>query len=529
MHSEPIPNSLMRRHFEWSLTSRPQDGCRFASHMGGDARVLAAVAICLAIVVIALISSPACLHWFLVPLFACGVICCSDGLLLFSDNGRNLFQPVPLVGAFGVYFFFIAPILHVATDYWFTSEVWAPKEVPEDWRPWLGLMAMFNLVGLGIYKLTYRHFTRLFVRRRNFVFPRLNRRYLKAYGLVFCGVMVVLQGFVYYRFDGIQGFVQAFGAGTKGQNSDFGGLGWLFALAESFPIVFVTLSTVLLRHHLKKINALTFLAYMTVAFVVTMLFGGLRGSRGNTIYTLAYILGIFHLTVRPVSRKLVATLAVLLALFMYVYGFYKSNPDLFSDPASMASTILSQEARSHLEVTSHRSLETMLMGDLDRADIQAYLLFRMIGQESEVQLAYGRTYVEGALGFIPYNLFHFRPPGKLKYGTDALYGPGTYSPTLFSTKIYGVAGETMLNFGAYSAPLGFLMLALTVGYAQALGARLLSPWDARRYFVPIASLACIVCVSSDLDNVIFVLLQHALMPYVLVRFSSGLKPQRLGS
>jgi hypothetical protein len=161
------------------------------------------------------------------------------------------------------------------------------------------------------------------------------------------------------------------------------------------------------------------------------------------------------------------------------------------------------------------------MGDLERSDLQAYLLFRLSQPGSNVELAYGRTYVEGALDFIPYEIFHYRLPGKLKYGTNVVFGADTYSPgRAASTKIYGLAGETMLNFGVYSAPFGFILLAAAVGYARAIGGRL-SAADSRWYFVPILSIACVVFVSSDLDNVIFILLQHALVPFVVIRLCSG--------
>ena len=246
---------------------------------------------------------------------------------------------------------------------------------------------------------------------------------------------------------------------------------------------------------------------------------------GETPFIPSHIIcGIIHLTVRPITRKELALLTPVLLLFMYLYGFYKASPQLFSSagrPLSWLGQILSPESRSNLEGNTHRDLRAVLMGDLDRSDLQAYLLFRMIGQGSDVELAYGRTYLDGALSFIPYEIFHYRPPGKLKFGTNVVYGNGTYSPTRFYTKIYGLTGETMLNFGPYSAPLGFLLLAAAVGYARAVYRRLSSPTDARRYLVPLLPIACIVCLSSDLDNILFVLLQHGLVPFVLIMLCSS--------
>jgi hypothetical protein len=405
--------------------------------------------------------------------------------------------------------------MHLVTEYWFTSESWGPKDIPEDWRPWVGLMAILNLIGLGIYKLSYRYFTRLFQKRSPLLSSTISVRAMKFYGPLLSAIMLLLQIYVYYRFGGIGGFVQSFAGTTTGKSADFQGLGWLFALAESFPVLFVILCTVIFKQHLRRTGTVRLVVYIGLSFVLAMLCGGLRGSRGNTIYTIGYIIGIVHFTVRPIDRKLLGLCGIISLAFMYIYGFYKSSPQLFTDPASLTTTILSTESRSHLEKKTGRSLQAVLMGDLDRTDVQAYLLYRMMNKEFNVQLAYGRTYLEGALCYIPYGLLQYRPLGKLKYGTDAVYGEGTYASSFVSSKIYGVAGEAMLNFGPYSAPLGFILLAAAVGYARALCSRL-SSTDARRYFVPIMSMMCIVCVSSDLDNVLFLLLQHAFVPFILI-------------
>lgn len=502
----PVPTARPARR-QWSATT-------------SSSRLLAASVICLAIVGIAMALAPGCMHWFMIPVFFCGVACCFDGLQIFSRKCRDIFQPVPLLGAFGVYFFFLAPIIHVATDYWFTSEPWAPKEVPEDWRTWLGLMAVLNLIGLGVYKTLRGPFTRLFLRRRLFTFPQINVRAVRSYGAIALALLFLLQVYVYYLFGGVTSFVEAFGSATQGKDSSFNGLGWLLALAESFPVMLVIVCCVLFKRHLASVGSLRLFAYFTVAFALSLLFGGLRGSRGNTVFTLAYIIGIVHCTVRPVAPRVLALFAAVCLMFMYVYGFYKANPLFFANPIDFANTLLSSESRSYLEHTSHRSLEGVLMGDLERSDLQAYLLFRMSQRGSAVELAYGRTYAEGAVDFIPYFIFHYRLPGKVKYGTNAMFGQDTYAPGPYaSSKIYGLAGETMLNFGAYSVPLGFILLAAAAGYARALSQGTAAA-DSRWYFVPIISIACVVLISSDLDNVIFLLLQHALVPLIVVKICS---------
>src|ERR1041385_9234950 len=111
-------------------------------------RIPLAAAICLAILAIAVTASSNCLHWFIIPLFLCGLLCCIDALDLLAQKGRHLFDPVPLIGVFGVFYFYVAPLLHVGRDYWFINVNFAPADRPEDWRTWLGWMGTINLVSL---------------------------------------------------------------------------------------------------------------------------------------------------------------------------------------------------------------------------------------------------------------------------------------------------------------------------------------------------------------------------------------------
>jgi hypothetical protein len=510
-----------------SVGTRPCTSYPLRRDGGAAWRSVTATAICTGIAAFALATSPECRHWFVIPAFACGLLCCIDGLKLFSDNGRNLFQPAALVGAFGTYFFFVGPLLHVGRDYWFTTtDYWAPKQSPEDWRTWLGLMAILNLVGLCVYKLLYEKFTRLFVKKRSRQFYALDAKAVKSYGLVCSIIILFLQIYVYYHFGGVGSFVQSVSDSSLRTGSDFDGLGWLLAIAESFPILFVIMSTVLYKRGFEKMSVLHWGIYIAGTTVLVLLCGGLRGSRGNTVFTIVYIIGIIHFAVRPLSGRWIMSFAVVSLFFMYIYGFYKASPGLFSDPAQIVDTLLSPESRANLEQTTHRNFDGVLMGDLERSDMQAYLLYRMMEDGGSIQYAYGRTYVEGLVDFIPFYILRFRAPGKLLYGTNAVFGEGTYlSRVSVYTKIYGLAGEAMLNFGPYSSPFAFVLLAAAVGYAGAVNYRL-GPSDSRRFLVPILSITCISVLASDFDNVIFVLLQHALIPAVFVMSCSRRVSQR---
>ncbi len=66
-------------------------------------------------------------------------------------------------------------------------------------------------------------------------------------------------------------------------------------------------------------------AMMFTYLVLTMLFGGLRGARSNTVWAIFWAVGMIHFFVRPVPKKIIFAGAVFLFGFMYVYGFFKSG------------------------------------------------------------------------------------------------------------------------------------------------------------------------------------------------------------
>ena len=76
-------------------------------------------------------GSGQCLHWFLLPLTICGILIGVDAARWCTGEVET-FDPVGLIGLFGVYFFFVAPLLHLYWGHWI-DEV-AP---PPDWRFWL--------------------------------------------------------------------------------------------------------------------------------------------------------------------------------------------------------------------------------------------------------------------------------------------------------------------------------------------------------------------------------------------------------
>jgi hypothetical protein len=97
-------------------------------------------------------------------------------------------------------------------------------------------------------------------------------------------ITLSLQIWIYNRFDGIVGYIQAYEA--RHQAELFAGMGWLFMLSESFPI----LLAFGYAHYARKNGRLqswqAIVLFLLLFVVLRLFFGGMRGSRSNTIWAL---------------------------------------------------------------------------------------------------------------------------------------------------------------------------------------------------------------------------------------------------
>ena len=466
-------------------------------------------------------SYPQVVHWFVIPVLFCGALIGADAVDWL--RGRvNLFDPAGIVGVLGVHFFLLAPLLHVCWGSWLSDQL-PPVDPPPDWRDWLGYMGILNAAGLVVYRCV-RDRVAARVRTSRLNYWQLNAKRLFLAAAVGLTVSAIAQYLLYAQFGGVTGFLDAFRDDVQTRDASdafdtegpLAGQGWLIMITDCFPIFAIICFAVWVKRARLRLGSFTIALVLLGFFMVRMLFGGLHGSRSNTLYALFWAAGIIHLWVRPLDKKFVVVGIGFLFVFMYLYGFYKNMGSDF--------VVALQEGASPAELsesTGNRTFEGLVLGDLARADMQAFILYRLSLSNRDYKLALGRTYIGTVAQLIPRSLWPDRPPNKRKEGTEMQYGVGSYDRNGWaSSRVFGISGEAMLNFGPLAVPLAYLVFGLVVGGLRGLLAGLRED-DTRLLLMPFLITICFWLLVGDSDTLLFILIKDGLPPALVVWIGSN--------
>ena len=438
------------------------------------------------------VFEPRLVHWFLIPVCACGFICGRDALGWLSGR-LDPFDPKGVVGMLGMHLFFVAPLLLV----WWDMEYDIAAR-PDDWRPWLGILSGLTALGLLCYHAGERiSFHRVRAPGKHWTIDQDRVFVILIPALILSGVA---QTYLWYRFGGIVGQLENYKSGDFTRVS---GRYKYQLLAGAFPILLLMLLTVLRtrsdpRERERGRYSVAFLM-LGLTFVLYFVIDGLRGSRSSIIWTLFWATGIIHYFWRRLNARLVLVGLIPLFMFMYAYGLYKSYGARVVD--------VYEESRSLTEMgeRSGRTSRNMLIRDLSRIDIQAFMVYRLLARDSSYELQLGATYVETPpRQFLPKWIWSGRPrlPRKSLAGADLHYdGHPPHGEGL--SKVYGLGGEAMLNFHLYGVPLMFGIYGFLMGWFR----RWRSSWedlDARLFIAPFFSIWFLAALIGDFDNLLTV-------------------------
>ena len=206
-----------------------------------------------------------------------------------------------------------------------------------------------------------------------------------------------------------------------------------------------------------------------------------------------------------------------------MYKFYKQG----------GTEAVNAYTRGTLDVTEDKfnfGVWDMLLTDFARGDIQPYLIYRYDNVKYEPKM--GGTYIGGLLHLFPgFMVDKESLVTKKTAATELLYGYNGQAMGFYTTRIFGLLGEYILNFGYYTAFLIYLPLAFFI-------ARLdrwvysLTPNDVRNFIVPLWILFVVFLFSADLDNTIFFFMKRMLLVIVMLLLVSNkfvMKPAAQGT
>ena len=102
----------------------------------------------------------------------------------------------------------------------------------------------------------------------------------------------------------------------------------------------------------------------------------------------------------------------------------------------------------------------------------------------------------------------------------SVYGEGAYqASSMQSSRVYGIAGEGMLNFGPAGILIAYIVFGLLACMLQGVILRL-SPRDTRWLISPFFINLLFLLLLNDSDNAVFYLIKYGLMPISLVLLST---------
>ncbi|MBN1796604.1 MAG: hypothetical protein JW804_08020 [Sedimentisphaerales bacterium] len=444
-----------------------------------------------------------CRHWCLLPLTFCGILSGSD-IVAWMRKKLEPLDPKMIVSAFLYLNCFLAPLIHLKYQIYGRS-----YHIP-NWDDYFGYMGLFNMFGIIFYKLAHLSFYKL--TRPVKSFWSING--VKFFTAILPALVISLMATAVVKlFFG--GLAREVGEVTyKGISGAYAAhLSWIVMLSDPFIILMAMAVIVWLSQKVDpkaKTSLITVIFIILITAVLQFWLVGLRGSRSAFLSMLAVAVGMIHYLLRPFSAKLIIMGIIVMFVFLYLYSFYKK----LGREGFQAFYLAEVRKQMAYEVEGGTPI-SILLGDLARADIQAYMLYRLKENPGNYNCVWGKTYTEAILTFIPRGIWKNKPVSIKGEVGSALLG---YSSAWSSTAQYGVAGEAMLNFSYYGIVPAFAVFGCLVGWFRKKMLTL-HKFDSRFLLVSLVFFVIGLMVIADSRNWMMGILRRGTLPFLVVFFS----------
>ncbi len=431
---------------------------------------------------------------------------CARYFLNWACGRYNLFDPIGLFGFFGIIYFLISPLVQIGNDFWpFIPPLTADHD-------WLILWALLNSIGLIAFTFIVDVQQRRPIVDRQFWTVDASRFTLAA--LVAMAVSVIIQLYILARFGGVAGLVSTYSMRQEmqlGRTEDdpFNNLGLPLLIAESFKYVFAMYVIIRLKNVKVAKSVMFFVFLMSMFFIVFMVFGGLRGSRSSTVFSLIFAAGMYHFWIKELSRKTVLIGIVFLFGFLNAYYWYKISGQ------EGLSAIFSAEERSYYSEDRQDNLVYVVARDMGRMDVQTLAMMR--SEDGRLPYAWGKTYLDAPFTIIPKVLVPWKPETLVESKNVIANRVSLFSRD--STIVMGMVGEGVINFGPIGGLASFAVLGCLMAWARRLLYSLRSG-DIRRLLFPVIALTPVLFLIEDAGLIVMIVAKALLVPIIILFISS---------
>lgn len=428
--------------------------------------------------------------------------------ILWLQSKIDVFDPLGLLGAFGIVFYLAGPVMQIGSDYWpFIPSLRGQED-------WFTIWAALNSVGLAIFALIvgrptvrYRQLRSIWV---------IDFRYFKVIALIALAITAASQAYIFAKFGGVSGFIQTFSERQelhlgRTENDPFENLGFIVVIAESFKYTFAMCCITYLKGKRYAKNIILFAALMSSLLAIFLVFGGLRGSRNATVFSLIFAVGMYSFWIKKVKVKLALAGVLFVFAFLTAYNWYK-----IAGVRGVGAIFDAQERASFNNTRQDNSL-FVFTRDMGRMDVQ---VLAMIGYEERgVPLRHGLTYAGAPFTVVPTAVVPWKPTHLAEAKSDVVFGVGQYNPKYrMTTILFGLFGEAFINFWYVGAVLSYAGLALVVRFTRRLVYGLAEN-DARRLLVPVFCLLPINMLLADAGVLVMMLTRALLIPTAVIMAS----------
>lgn len=417
--------------------------------------------------------------------------------ILSSKYGSTIFHPLPIICIILILSFVLAPIVSLG----FNVFLFAPPRVI-NWDKWLVVLSWLYFVGIIFFyigvKISFRA-----IYNSTYIDIQINKKKLVTISVFFLLLTLVSQLFIFYKYGGFLSYL------TKWNDSseNFEGLGIWYMIAEPFPIIFLIFAILFLGRDKFNKNIRNIVLLFILFFMLKIFFGGLRGSRSNTIWGLFWFAGIVHLYLFRLGKFHIMAGVLFLAIFMSTYSIYKTyGIDSFSGEYALDDTNRFEK----------NPLIEIYLGDFSRGTINAYQIAQ-ISDFEEFDFKYGQTYLSSFSKIIPplngIYTGHTKDSAGAEIVSNIKVNP--QQDNIHNSRVFGAYGEAILNFGIYWGLISFFFFGVIVTILDNVTRKYLSK-NVFIMLIPFISNFSFAISTSDSDNLIFFAFKNGFIVFLYI-------------